>query len=41
MINQPTDYGLEDAFIPQTLLKAFYEYWWFTPVGSARESRKR
>jgi hypothetical protein len=39
MIDQPADYGLDSPDVPQWLLKAFYEYWWFTPVGSPQRRR--
>jgi hypothetical protein len=38
-IEQPTDFGLKDSSVPQALIKAFFNYWWGTPVGSPQRQR--
>jgi len=37
MIDQYKDYGLDSPYVPQALIKAFFEYWW----GSAEDSAQR
>ena len=33
------EYGLNSAFVAEELIKAFFAYWWPTPVGSPQRSK--
>lgn len=38
-INEFADYGYDDDLIQKALIKAYYKYWWPTPVGSERRKK--
>jgi hypothetical protein len=39
LIDQYADFALSSADVPQALIRAFFKYWWSTPVGSAERQR--
>jgi hypothetical protein len=39
MIDRYADYGLDSPAIPQSLIRAFYSYWWPTPAGSPERAK--
>lgn len=39
MIDRYPDYGLDSPSIPQSLIRAFYNYWWPTPAGSPERAK--
>jgi len=39
MIDQFAEYGLKSPQIPQDLIKAFFQYWWGTPLDSKNRSK--
>lgn len=39
MIDRFADYGLDSADVPQKLIRAFYLYWWPTPLGSPERAK--
>lgn len=41
MIDQFPDFGLPSADVPVALIRAFFEYWWDTPVHSEERQKSR
>lgn len=39
MIDRFAEYGLDSADVPKKLIRAFYEYWWPTPLGSPERAK--
>jgi len=39
MLYKYKEYGLTSPFVPEELIKAFFAYWWPTPIGSPQRAK--